>query len=397
MLDILSLTHFIYFNKMKNTAGKKNAPNAELELKGTEMDFIDNIRALANKIEKLRKPPATEEATKTALVMPFISLLGYDIFNPNEVIPEFTADIGHKKGEKVDYAITRDDEPVILIECKTYGTELAIEHISQLLRYFSTQSSVRFGILTNGVQYRFFSDLDETNKMDEKPFFEFDLRSFNEAQIEELKRFTKTAFNLEDIISAAGELKYTREIKRIMADQLSNPSEDFIRFFASRIYPGRLMQSVLDRFHGILKYALQQFINEKVNDRLKSALDRTDEDEQHEREEEKPAEPEVSTGIITTEEEMEAFYIIKAILRELVESDRVVMRDKKNFCYILLDNTNRQPICRLYFNKTEKKYMTLYNENKDTQEVPVNSLDDIFKYADNFKRCVSSYITVIQE
>ena len=206
------------------------------------MDFIEEIQTLATRIEKMSRPPRSEEATKTALVMPFISLLGYDIFNPNEVIPEFTADIGHKKGEKVDYAISMEDKAIILIECKTYGTDLATEHISQLLRYFSTQSSVRFGILTNGVQYRFFSDLDEPNKMDEKPFFEFNLLSFNEAQVQELKRFTKSSFNLEDIISAAGELKYTREVKRIMAEQIINPSEDFIRLFASQIYPGRLMQ-----------------------------------------------------------------------------------------------------------------------------------------------------------
>ncbi len=354
------------------------------------MDFIDEIRALGTRIENMRRPPKSEEATKTAFVMPFIALLGYDIFNPNEVIPEFTADIGHKKGEKVDYAIFIEDNPIIFIECKTYGSDLATEYVSQLLRYFSTESKVRFGILTNGVQYRFFSDLDEPNKMDEKPFFEFDLLSFNETQVEELRRFTKSSFNLEDIISAAGELKYTREVERIMAEQIANPSEDFIKFFAWQIYPGKLMQSVLDRFHGIIKHALQQFINDRVNDRLKSALEQT------EKGKEEPAKigevpKKTKTGITTSEEEIQAYLIVKAILHSIVEPKRVIMRDLKNFCAILLDDTIQQPICKLYFNNLKNKSLGLVDHEKNVEQVPIDELDDIYKYSDRLRETITFY------
>lgn len=114
---------------------------------------------------------ATEEATKTALIMPFFSLLGYDVFNPMEFIPEFVADVGTKKGEKVDYAIMNEGKPVILIEAKGVDDDLT-KHDAQLFRYF-TVTDAKFAILTNGIVYKFFTDLEEPNKMDEKPFLLF--------------------------------------------------------------------------------------------------------------------------------------------------------------------------------------------------------------------------------
>ncbi len=78
------------------------------------MDFIDRIRDLSTRIPKQLEHIQTEEATKNALIMPFISALGYNVFDPTEVVPEFTADVGIKKGEKVDYAIHLDGKPIML-------------------------------------------------------------------------------------------------------------------------------------------------------------------------------------------------------------------------------------------------------------------------------------------
>jgi hypothetical protein len=356
------------------------------------MDFIDFIKDLQKKIEKLKPPPETEEATKTALIMPFIQILGYDVFNPNEVVPEFTADVGHKKGEKVDYAIMIDSKPIILFECKTFGTDLSIEHMSQLFRYFTTQNSVRFGILTNGVQYRFYCDLDNPNKMDEKPFFELNLNSFNESHIQELKRFTKSAFNLEDIVSAAGELKYTREVKRIIAEQINDPSADFIRFFAAQIYPGKLMQSVMEKFHGIIKYALQQFINEKVNERLKSALNQTEKTEEPKIQEVSETADSDNADINTTEEEKEAYFIVKAILNGFVEPQKITMRDKKSFCSILYEDNNRKPICKFFFNNSSDLCLGFFDEKKEMTKIQISSIDDLYKYADVLRNTVSNYL-----
>ena len=194
------------------------------------MDFIDDVRTRSDRFAKRIEHLETEEATKSALVLPFIQMLGYEIFDPTEVVPEFTADVGTKKGEKVDYALIQDGKPAILIECKKYGSNLDEAEMSQLLRYF-TVTAARFGILTDGIVYRFFSDLDQPNVMDTKPFFEFNILDFTDIQVTELKRFTKSAFAVREIVDAARELKYTTEIKRILAEELAAPSKEFVRFF----------------------------------------------------------------------------------------------------------------------------------------------------------------------
>src|SRR5690606_13357017 len=224
-----------------------------------------------SRVQKQLPSIQTEEATKNALVMPFINALGYNVFDPTEVIPEFTADVGVKKGEKVDYAITKDGEIVLLIECKTCGCDLDTVHASQLYRYFSV-TKARIAVLTNGVVWRFFSDLDEPNKMDTRPFLEFNILDIDENLIPELKRLTKSSFDLDEILNTAGELKYTKEIKRLLSQELVAPTEDFVRFFASQVYSGRITQSVKEQFTELTRRAFKEFIKEQVTDRLKSAL-----------------------------------------------------------------------------------------------------------------------------
>ena len=124
------------------------------------MDFIDKVKQLSTRISTMKDNISTEEATKTSMIMPFFQLLGYDVFNPLEFVPEYTADFGIKKGEKVDYAIMdENNQPVILVEAKWCGEPLD-KHASQLFRYFST-TPAKFGVLTNGIIYRFYTDLDD--------------------------------------------------------------------------------------------------------------------------------------------------------------------------------------------------------------------------------------------
>ena len=358
------------------------------------MDFIEKIQDIAQRIPKQMPHVQTEEATKSAFVMPFIQALGYDVFNPLEVVPELVADVGTKKGEKVDYAIKKDDAVTMLIECKWCGQNLDGCHASQLYRYFSV-TEARFGILTNGIYYKFFSDIDEPNKMDSKPFFEFDLLSFDEEKVAELKKFSKSAFDLGNILTTASELKYTGTIKKIFAEELANPSPDFVRFFASQAYSGRLTQTVIDQFTKIVKQALGQALREKVNDRLKSAL-AADPDESQIQETAEPTstqtEDQANAGgdIETTQEEMEGFYIVRAIGRELVDVTRITMRDRKSYCGILLDDNGRKPICRLHFN-TQQKYIGLIAQ-KEEERVPIEKVDDIFQYGDRIKATIREYL-----
>jgi hypothetical protein len=321
-------------------------------------------------------------------VLPFISILGYDIFDPTEVVPEFTADVGIKKGEKVDYAIVRDGKVIMLFEAKKCGTPLNSTYESQLYRYFSV-AGARIAVLTDGILYQFYTDLDEPNKMDKKPFMEFNLLDIQEPLVTELKRLSKESFNIEEILSTADDLKYTREIKRILGEQLSTPSDEFVRCFATQIYSGKLRQSVREKFSEITKRALNQFINERINERLKSAMmDSPGQAPQGSAPQEVQSTPiEVSEPrdqIVTTGEEMEGYYIVKAILREAVDPGRIAHRDTRSYFGILLDDNARKPICRLYFDR-KQKYIGLFDANKQEQRTPIEELDDIYKFADQLK------------
>jgi len=355
------------------------------------MDLIDRMKDIAARIPKQMEYTQTEEATKNAFIMPFISALGYDVFNPLEVIPEFTSDHGTKKGEKVDYAIKKDDKIIILVECKWSGADLDKVHASQLYRYFSV-TSARFAILTNGIEYQFYSDIDEPNKMDSKPFFVFNMLHFEDHQINELKKFMKSAFSLEDILTTASTLKYAGAIKKILDEELKAPSEEFVRFFASQVYEGRLTQPVVEQFTKIVKDARTQFINERINERLKTALsanqsESTAEDIVDSEETDEDTSP--RDGIETTQDELDGFNVVKAILREVVDVSRVTMRDTKSYCGILLDDNNRKPICRLRFN-TSQKYLGLFS-NKNEEKVEIDNVDDIFKFADRVKAVIGEY------
>lgn len=236
------------------------------------MNLLADIQTLAARIPNQLEHLQTEEATKTALVMPFINALGYNVFDPTEVVPEFTADINPRRAEKVDYAIMRDGKPIILIECKAAKCNLDDVHPAQLKRYFN-MTEARIGVLTNGVDYRFHSDLDRPNIMDEEPFLEFSVLELDDSLVEELNGFSKTSFDLDSTIDASSQLKYTNEVKKILFEQLNDPTDEFIKFFASKIYPKRTMrQKLLREFSPLTRKAFAQFITDRVHDRFKLAM-----------------------------------------------------------------------------------------------------------------------------
>ncbi|MBP5129803.1 type I restriction endonuclease, partial [Pseudomonas protegens] len=292
------------------------------------MEFLEKLTSLAAKVRLQGAAIQTEEATKNAFVMPFIStVLGYDVFDPMEVTPEFVCDVGTKKGEKIDYAIIKDGEVQMLIECKKIGEPLHINHASQLFRYFHV-TSARISILTNGQVYKFFTDLDAPNKMDEKPFLELDLLDIDEYSVPELIKLTKSAFDVESILSAAGELKYVSQIKKVVASQVSKPDDDFVKVFASRVYEGVITQKVRDQFYELTRKAIGQFLNDQINDRLKSAMSGANQvlipqhsaplnDEAGVDEEERTDEK-----IFTTLEELEGYHIVRAVVRSVVDAKR---------------------------------------------------------------------------
>jgi len=340
------------------------------------MDFKDNIKQLGERVTKLKDSIATEEATKNAFIMPFIQALGYDVFNPLEVVPEFISDIGLKKGEKIDYAIFKDGTPTILIECKHWAQNLNI-HDGQLLRYFHV-SKAKFGLLTNGVTYRFYSDLVDANKMDEKPFLEFNIHEIKDTQIEELKKFHKTVFDAESIVNTASELKYTNELKQLLQNELTSPSPEFVKHFAKQVYPSVITAKVLEQFTNLTKRSIQHHINDLITERLKTALTKEDEAAK----EQEAIDAEIARAnevkVVTTEEELEGFLIVKTILRQKINANRVTHRDAQSYFAILLDDNNRKTICRLYLNGGKKYFVTLDEQKKEVKN-EITSVDDIFK------------------
>jgi hypothetical protein len=353
------------------------------------MDFIDHLRALGEKVLRLKDQITTEEATKNAFIMPFINALGYDVFNPTEVIPEFVADLGIKKGEKVDYCILKDGKPIIIVECKHWGEDLNI-HNSQLHRYFHV-TQARFGLLTNGIIYRFYTDLEEKNKMDDKPFLEFVITDIKENLIPEIKKFQKASFNVEEILSSASELKYAKEIRNILSNQLANPTEDFVKYFTNQVYQGRLTAKTLEQFTPIVKRSFTNFVSDLISDRLKNALEN----------EKRAGDPDpIADAIIdvkeelkqnvTTELELEAFFVVKSILRNKIRSQRIGYRDNLNYLSVILDDSIRKPICRLWLNG-HKKYLGTFDESGKEVRNSIETLEDIYTYSELLSKTALKY------
>lgn len=347
------------------------------------MDFKDQIKQLGDRVNKMKEQIQTEEATKNAFIMPFLQALGYDVFNPLEVVPEYITDIGTKKGEKIDYAIFKDGNPTILVECKHWGQNLNL-HDGQLLRYFHV-SRAKFGLLTNGITYRYYSDLVEANKMDEKPFLEFNITEIKDNQIEELKKFHKTVFDAESITNIASELKYTNELKHLLQQELTNPSSEFVRLFARQVYPSNISAKVLEQFTNLTKKSIQQHISDLVTERLKTAL--TKEDEKIKEQEVIQTE---QTKIQTTEEELEGFMIVKTILRQKISLSRISYRDAQSYFAIVLDDNNRKTICRLYLNGSKKYFVTLDEQKKEIRN-EISTLDDIFNHSETLLEIINNY------
>jgi hypothetical protein len=361
------------------------------------MDFIEVLQNISSKITKQKDLINTEEATKNAFVMPFISALGYDVFDPAEVVPEFTADVGIKKGEKVDYAIKHDGKIVMLFECKCCNISLDDCHASQLYRYFSV-TEARIAVLTDGIVYRFYTDIEQPNKMDPKPFMEFNMLDIQELLVVELKRLTKQAFNLEAILTVASELKFTREIKRILNDQLNAPSEEFVRFLAAQVYSGKLTIAVREQFAGITKRAFAQFINERITERLRSAMAEssslTDTKSEADNLDGNQNGAVISANegkVVTTEEELQGYYIVKAIVCAVMDAERIAYRDTQSYFGILCDDNNRKPICRLHFNG-KQKYIGILDTEKNEERVPIEALNDIYKLADQLRATAEVYV-----
>ncbi|CTQ49724.1 type I restriction endonuclease [Jannaschia donghaensis] len=339
------------------------------------------LSQLAKRVELHAATIGTEEAAKTSVVLPFLQALGYDVFNPAEVVPEYTADAVGKKGEKVDYAVMRDGEVSILIECKGMSTTLSEKHLAQLYRYFSV-TKARFAVLTNGREFRFHSDLEEANKLDRRPFFTFDLLDYSAQAVAELEKFARDGFDLDNILAQAERLKYVSAIKKTLTTWMAEPSDGLVKLVASDVYDGRLNSEIRAMIASGIGMALTDIVRDRVRSRLNTALDDTPS-------EQAAAQPLAKAETVTTEAEIEGWLTVKTLLRGTVAGDRIVLRDAKSYCAILLDDNNRKPLLRLHFNRSQKFVGLFDGEAEDRQ--PINSLDDMLGFAERLRATALKY------
>lgn len=211
---------------------------------------------------------------------------------------------------------------------------------------------------------------------------------FNLLYVKELNKFTKSAFSLEDIINTASNLKYTGAIKKLLEEELESPSENFVKFFTSQIYSNKITKTVINQFTIIVKDSGKQLITEKINDLIDSAINKPI-DNYKDVEELPIDDKKINNGIVTTQDEIDGFNIVRGILSQVIDLSKVTMRDTKGYCGILFDDNNRKPICRLYFN-TSQKYIALFSNKKETK-MPIAKLTDIFNYSEELKATIIEY------
>lgn len=357
------------------------------------MTFNEKIINYQKSIKEKLPHIDNEETTKTALIFPFLSLMGYDITNPAEVKTEYTADMGAKQGEKVDIAILDGSKVNILIECKSKDITLDETYISQLYRYFNITDS-EIGILTNGLTYKFYTDSQKKGLMDKTPFLEFNIQNISNSKIKELERFTKENFDIDNILKRVDDLKYSHDVHEVLSDEIASPSDEFVKVIAKQVYDGVLTKNVKEKFYKIIKNEFNKVILEEVDIRLNQALENNDDEI---KETELIEEPK-KDGIVTTKEELEGFFIVKSICSEIVDTDRIVFRDHKTYSAALFDDNNLYPVCRFYFNDLNRLQIGFFDDfNKDNKgrknvnKTYIGDLKEIYNYKEKIIRTVNHY------
>lgn len=347
------------------------------------MSFKEDVADLAKRAISAQAVAQTEEATKNAIIMPFLRVLGFDVFDPSQVIPEYVADVGLKKGEKIDYAVRIGNKIEYLVEAKSVSTNLRDAQYSQLFRYFHT-SEAKIAILTNGLHFWFFTDIDAENKMDQAPFFKFDLLSYDDNDLRDLEKFHKEKFSIENVRSAASALKYLKGAMSFIEEKWANPDDEFVRLVARSFYEAKLTTAVVESLKPIIRRAFDDLFRQRARQKIDVAFNG---DESHQVSEEGFAVDKIET----TPEELQGFMIVRAISAELVSVSRVVSRDAQSYFAILFDDNNRKPIARLHFNG-QAKYLTVFNAEKAGIRHDISQVEDIFQLREPIKAVIQSYL-----
>ena len=335
------------------------------------MAFKDEVAQLAGLVSQRKEVcRSNEEATKQALILPFLQILGYDVWNPKEIVPEYSA--GFASREKVDYAIFLNNKPAIFVEAKAYGEKL-INYDAQLAKYFNSTPEMKIAVITDGVTYKFFSDSEQLNIMDKEPLFEFQIESLRSHDFDFLTKLRKDSFDAESLrVEAENHLYLSGFMKKLRQD-FNNPSEDFIRFLATDIYTSRLTAKAIERLAPLVKQAISTTLVTMVSKGLSQGI--ADDDMEvfsQESEPQNEAKNKIETNertIETTEQELATYAeILKIISSEYGEDHGVNYKDTKSYFGIQIGKPNKW-FCRLHFNNLKRIYIAFKLPLNQAQEL----------------------------
>lgn len=392
----------------QQTTSRPDSESACNQKREYNMSLREDLEALSQRAIEQKDQMVTEEAAKLALVMPFMRALGYDIFEPTEVEPEYTADFADSQGRKVDYAIKRDNKPIILIECKRVKDPLDVGKADQLALYVNA-TDARFGILTNGVVYKFYSSHE--NRMDNDPFLEIDLANLNPGDVDALEksRLDKASFDDKESQAVAEEMKDVGSIKTYLRKTYAQPSDEFVRFLAG-VLERRRSRNFIRYFTFLVKRAFHEFVSDELRNEVKKTLDRaTVISAAQENLETSVTNARQSDHLLAREEgvkdggnrrprrkptdqESEGYEKVRNMVANMVGPNKIAMRTHQNYCSVLFDDNIQKRICRLYFKASSAMKLGLFDEQKKETKYSLDSVDDIWKYANQLQAAVKRYL-----
>ena len=371
-----------------------------ISIGGKTMDFLERIKELWKRIADQRGIVQTEEAAKTSFVMPFLQTLGYDVFNAAEVIPEFIADWAAKKGEKVDYMIKVANQTVMLIECKQVNDALDASKESQLANYFHHVQECNIGVLTNGIVYKFYTDLNAENIMDTEPFFVFDFGTLKDGHISKLEMFSKANITKTDVINSdIIKIRNYAAAVEVLRREFANPSEDLVKYVIKQMpFIKRANEAVVEEFREHIKKAVVQF----EQDFFDAQIARLKETTQPPTQDQQTKAAEIVTeksAIQTTVEEMQALSIVRSLLYKTVPSEKIVLKDSENYCDISYATVGSPRIVRLHFSDPSHLFIS-FPGNPDLVtlgKIEIKSIEKLNEHGDKITSTVTKILSAREQ
>ncbi len=295
--------------------------------------FVKRVKDLAEHVR------GNEQATKQSLIGPLFTTLGYDLTDPRECVPEYRADFGPNRSVKpIDWAFLQSGRPIFFVEAKEVGKKLS-NYDEQLGDYFAKSTDVKLGILTNGVHWRFFTDLVHSNVMDKEPFVKWDVLSDEEPPFDFLTLLQKSQYNPQ-LIRTFAERKRAQNLLVSELNRLLEPSAEFVRLAIANIETRRLTDAVVESWKPVLSNAIEEWAKQRMLSIVLSSPPSNDTGS--------GSTESSSAKIVTTKEELDGF----ATIQRLLGPERpIAFEDTVSYFKIHLTERYTWVICRLYFDR----------------------------------------------